>query len=55
MRERIWDNIARGLLLQSVIAYRGGGLQCRFNIARLDEPPFFFRVESPNTSKTVGL
>src|SRR4029077_18893209 len=55
MGEAVGDDVATALLLQTVIADGGRGLQRSFHVARLDEFPFRLRVIGPNAGKAVGL
>ena len=55
MCERVRDDVALGLSLQSIVSDRRRGLHRRFNIARLNESPPFFRMVCPYTGKTICL
>lgn len=41
--------------LQPIVPDGRGGLHCCFDIARLDEFPFFLRVMGPNAGQAIGL
>ena len=55
MRVGIRHNVALAPPLQPVIANGGRSLHRRFNIARLNESPLFFRMVCPYTGKTICL
>jgi hypothetical protein len=44
-----------GLPLQSIISNRRSSLHRRFNVAWLNEPPFFFGVVGPDAGQAVRL
>src|SRR6516162_5190010 len=55
MRESVRNDIALRLPLQSIISNGRSGLHRRFNVARLDKPPFFFGAVCPNAGEAVRL
>ena len=55
MGEGVGHDIAARLLLQPVVADRGGRLQCRLNVARLDRVPALVGMMRPHPGIAVGL
>lgn len=55
MRERIRHDLARGLLLQAVVADGRRRVQRLLRVARFEDAPHPFRVMRPDAGEKVGL
>src|SRR5262245_11282441 len=53
--KRVRYDVALAPTLQAIVANSGGGLHSCLDVARLDEPPLFLRVVSPDSGQAVRL